>query len=756
MDRPIRRSKAIVGALAGLLVTVSAPLALAQRQDPSRLPDISAYPGLDGLDLSYDTIRIQGSTFILEGDVDLLYRDEDVRLMADELRFDGIEMSFAATGNVSFEQGELLLNGSSMSGDLDAGTMVMENPIGVAPGPVYVRAERIEQLEPGKFRFQKGIITPCNQTRPIWEFRSGSGTFKPESHVSMAWPHMRVKGIPIFGLPYIYWPLQDSQRQTGFMLPALGRSNRKGFMFSESFFWASSRSTDLTLTYENFSSAGHGFGGEFRHTLAESSSGFLRGYYLPGRQVTDEEAAAGASSFTSGYTINGAHVQGLPGGFILRSQANFISSIDFVRDFQDDVDRFLQRQSVLATDITKSWGSSTLTLVGDHRENFITNRASFIGRRLPQVKYQLRSSQVAGPVYLALQSSMARFEKFQVTADRDGTDSQDGGTYQRLDAFPELSVQLTQIPWLTFQPFFRWRSTWWSARESNRDEFRFVDESVFRNYYESGIEFVGPSFFRIFETPGSEYSPRLKHVIQPRVVYRRVRQLESDFLNRILDFDEVDTRILGRQDLQAEVTTRLFAKRYLNPRDDQRQVWQVFEFTFGRLMNLDPLPDEKLEALGAPRIQLPYFARTVVQPSNQVYLQASTDFTPALKPANLNLSARLTPVWGSLAVSWFRGVRSILDPEDPSRVLLDTNSHSARGDATLILFGRSLSLGGGAQLDLRETKVQALSGSIQWHLQCCSIGVDVRRFNFTGRQETQFGILLDLAQVGQVGFDNQR
>lgn len=754
-DRAVRRTAFLAAVLATLTCGLRAMPAEAQERQ-RELPDPSAYPGLESLDLSYDNIRIQGTTFILEGDVDLLYEDNDVRVLADELRFDAVELTFAATGNVSFEQGELLLNGTSMSGDLDAGTMVMENAIGVAPGPVYVRAERIEQLEPGKFHFDKGVITPCNQTTPIWEFRSGSGTFKPESYVAMAWPHVRVKGVPILGLPYVYWPLQDTQRQTGFLLPSIGRSNRKGFMVSESFFWASSRSTDLTLTYEHFSNAGHGFSGEFRHALAESSSGFLRGFYLPGRQLTPEEEAAGGISFVSGFAVTGAHVQGLPGGFVLRSQANFISSIDFVRGFQDEVDQFLQRQSMLAGDISKSWGASTLTIVGDHRENFLTNRTSFIGRRLPHVKYQLRSTQLAGPIYVALQSSAARFQKFQVNTTPTGTEKSQGGSYQRLDAFPELSVQLTQIPWLTFQPFFRWRSTWWSAHESRNNEFRYQDEPVFRNFYETGVEFVGPSFFRIFETPGSDYSPRVKHLIQPRVIYRRIRQLESDFLDRILQFDEVDGRVVDRQELVAEVTTRLFAKRFLNRQDDQRQVWQVFEFTVGRSMDLDPLDNEKLEAAGAPRVQLPYFARTVVQPTAAVSLRGSVDFTPTFKPANVSFTADLRPTWGAFTLSWFRGVRTGLDPDDPRLVLVSTTSHSARANTELRLFGGGLTLAGGAQMDLFKTKLQAVNAAVQWNLQCCSIGLDIRRFNFAGRQETQFGLLLDLAHVGQVGLDNRR
>lgn len=742
---------AFVAAASALLA--AGPLAA---QEPANLPDLDAYPGLENITLSYDSLRIVGTVFEMRGDIDLVDRANDVRLLADQLSFDVDTLAFEASGNVSFEQGEMLLNGSSMSGDLDAGTMQMDDAIGVAPGPFYVRAERIAQLEPGKFDVENGVVTPCNQTTAIWEFRSGSMTFEPGKYVKMAWPHVRVKGIPVFGLPWVYWPLQDSNRQTGLLMPAVGTSTRKGFMFSESFFWAINRSMDLLLTYENFSNAGSGFGGEFTHALGEGSAGNLRAYYLPGREITPEQAAEGQSSFASGFLVTGSHLQALPRGFVLRANANLISSTQFLRDFQDDVDRFLQRQSLVAADVSKSWGSSTLTMVGDHRENFIGTSGSFIGRRLPQIKYTLRSSQVAGPLYVALQASAARFQKFRVTLDNSGDEIREGGAYGRLDAFPEMSVQLTQIPWLTFQPFFRWRTTYWDSRQGPRDEFAFVREPLTRHFYETGVEVVGPQLFKIFEAPGSEYSPRYKHVIQPRLVYRRVRQLESEFLRRVIEFDEVDSRVIDRQDLIAEVTTRFFAKRYLNPRDDQRQVWQVFEFTVGRSFDLDPLDDELLESLGAPRVQLPWFVRTIVQPTATLYLQSNLSLTPSLEPANISLSSRVLHSLGYFNVTWFRGVRNFLDPLDPATVLVETSSHSLRADSSLDVFGRSLTLGGGVSMDLLQSKIQNVNGSLQWNLQCCSIGVDVRRFNFAGRQETQFGLVLDLAQVGSVGFDNQR
>ncbi len=744
-----------VGVALPLLASISlllSPGAAAAQQRRSALGEFAAYPGLENIELQYDSIRIVGTTFYLVGNVDLIDSEHDVRLLADELSFSPDTATFEATGRVSFEQGDLLLNGTAMRGDLDAGTMEMENVVGVAPGPFYIRGRLVQQLEPGKFRVEKGVVTPCNQTTAIWEFRAGSMTFKPGSYVKMSWPHLRVKGIPIFGFPFLYWPLQDSNRQTGLMIPAFGTSNRKGFMFSQSAFWAITRSLDLTLTYEHFANAGNAFGGEFRYALAQVQ-GNLRAYYLPGRSVTPEESAEGKIPFGSGFSLTGSHIQNLPGGFVLRARANLVSSTEFARGFSDDVNRFLQRQSLLSADISKHWGASTLALVSDHAENFNNKVSSTIGRRLPQIKYTLRSTQVAGPIYVSLQSSAARFQKLQKSQKRKG-EVIDGGAYQRFDAFPEVTVQITQIPWLTFNPFFRWRATYWTHSQTKK-EFKFVNKPLFRNFFETGIEMVGPSIVRIFERPNSEYSPRLKHLIQPRLVYRRVHQFKVKD-SRIIQFDEVDAELRAdQQDLRFEITTRLFAKRYLNPNDEQRQVWQMAEFTVGRAWDLQPgLP--QLERADAPRILLPYFTNIIVQPTNRVYLRSDMNFSASFQPANFSLNATINGETTRFGLTWFRGVLTVLDPSDLTQVLVDTNSNSLAASANFSLFARKLTVGAAVALDLFQSEVRSVDASLAWNQQCCSLGLNVRRLNFTDRQETQFSFLLTLARVTTLGFDNHR
>ncbi len=706
-------------------------------------------------EVQYRNVRIEGSVFHLTGDVDIIDNQRGIRLLADSISFDTEELSFEATGNVSFGQGALLLNGSAMRGDLDDATLEMEDVIGVAPGPFYVRASHLEQIEPGKFRGDNFVLTPCNQSTSIWEFRGSSMTFKPGKYVRMSWPHLRVKGLPLFGLPFMIWPLQDSARQTGLLIPALATSSRKGFSVAETFFWAINRSADLTLSYEHYANAGNGYSAEFRHALGDSANGSVRAYFLPGKEATQEEKEAGKFSFSRGFLISAMHIQPLPGGTTFRLGADSVSSTEFARQFQDDINKFLQRQSYFTGELTKSWGANTLSLVGSSTQRFDSNTLSTIGRRLPMLRYSLRSTQLLGPIYVAAQASVARLQKLRIEEKARGAKS-DGGVYNRFDMHPEVSVQLTQIPWLTFNPFFRYRSTRWSHR-TRQDEFKFGANPISRNFYETGVEMVGPQLFKIYDTPGSSYSPRLKHIIQPRLVYRRIHPINAKpkELARIILFDEIDFSVADSQSLTAEITTRLFAKRYPDPNAEERMVWQSAEITVGRTYNLQPLTLAE-EEVGVPRVRLPWFLRARLTPSATFYIQGDMSFTPSFTPASYTVSAEARGAGSGLGLSWFRGVSNFLDPQDLSQVLVQTTSNTLQVWGNVSLFAQRLTLGSRAGMDLFRNQLQNISGSVQWNLQCCSLGVDIRRLNFFDRQETQFALLLNLAQVGSFGFDSHR
>ena len=81
-------------------------------------------------------------------------------------------------------------------------------------------------------------------------------------------------------LPCVYYPIQDDDRATGFLLPTYGTSTLRGQAISNAFFWAIGRSQDATFFHDWFTRAGQGAGAEYRYVAAAQSSGNLRVYRL--------------------------------------------------------------------------------------------------------------------------------------------------------------------------------------------------------------------------------------------------------------------------------------------------------------------------------------------------------------------------------------------------------------------------------------------------------------------------------------------
>ena len=89
-------------------------------------------------------------------------------------------------------------------------------------------------------------------------------------------------------LPVFYYPIQEDDRATGFLIPTYGSSTLKGQMLSNAFFWAIGRSHDATIYHDWMSKAGQQLGGEYRYVLGPGSQGDSRFSWLDENRVTDQ------------------------------------------------------------------------------------------------------------------------------------------------------------------------------------------------------------------------------------------------------------------------------------------------------------------------------------------------------------------------------------------------------------------------------------------------------------------------------------
>ncbi len=135
------------------------------------------------------------------------------------------------------------------------------------------RGDEIHKIGPKKYRIVGGNFTTCVQPTPRWEMQSRSITLTLDDYALLKNALLRVKHVPLMYLPIFYFPIQEDNRATGFVMPIYGSTTARGQSLSNAFFWAISRSQDATFMHDWFSKAGQQMGGEYRYILAPGSEG---------------------------------------------------------------------------------------------------------------------------------------------------------------------------------------------------------------------------------------------------------------------------------------------------------------------------------------------------------------------------------------------------------------------------------------------------------------------------------------------------
>ena len=157
-----------------------------------------------------------------------------------------VKRRLVAEGNVVFIRGEERLSGDRVEMD-ESGRGFFENAVGFVEPGVFIEGRRVERVDDDTYRVEGGKFTSCAQPNPRWSFTASSARVEVDDKVVAKNSVLKVKGIPVFYAPYIYYPIRRDGRSTGFLFPHFGYSSYRGFNVGTGFFWAMGRSLDQTL-----------------------------------------------------------------------------------------------------------------------------------------------------------------------------------------------------------------------------------------------------------------------------------------------------------------------------------------------------------------------------------------------------------------------------------------------------------------------------------------------------------------------------
>jgi LPS-assembly protein len=262
---------------------------------------------------------------------------------------------------------------------------------------VYFYGESIEKVDVDKYRIDKGGFTTCVQPTPRWEIVSGRATVNLNDYAILRNAVIHVKDVPVFYLPIMYYPIQDDDRATGFLLPTYGRSTFRGQSVSNAFFWAISRSQDATILHDWFTSRGQGVGTEYRYIASPQAQGDFRFYYLKEKasNIATESGTVVEPGRTS-YQVIGNVTQALPLGLRARARVDYFSDITSQQLFNNNLYQMTFSTRSVGGGVSGAWRGLSLSGTYQRNESFFSSASSFVSGQTPGVAVSYTGSGSAG------------------------------------------------------------------------------------------------------------------------------------------------------------------------------------------------------------------------------------------------------------------------------------------------------------------------------------------------------------------------
>jgi LPS-assembly protein len=684
----------------------------------------------------------------------------DTQLFADEAEVFSDADRVRASGNVVFVSATNRISADRMEYNTRTRTGTFYDASGIAnlegrgfdrslfgtqEPDAYFWGQTIEKLGPRTYRISHGGFTTCVQPTPRWEFVSNEVTLTLEKHALIKNAVLKVKDVPVFYLPALYYPINKEDRATGFLIPIYGSSDTKGQTLSNAFFWAINRSQDATFYHSYHSKSGQSFGGEYRYIEAPGSAGNFQTTIVQEPETITYQQSNGTSNVVPGidsYTISGTVMQQLPKRLRVTGNANYFSSLVAQQRYQQGIFAATNRTRTFGINAVGSWGANTLSSTVDRNETFTNDTDSTIAGSLPRVNYSRAEKPLFGsPVYFGAGTEYVNLIRTGHTATVDAPLG-----LNRIDLVPSLRFPFTRLQYLTFNSSMRFHETYWS--ESLDDRGRRVADGIQRHYFDLATSITGPVFTKIFNTPGSGYAQKWKHVIEPSLVISRKTQIDNEA--NIVKLEGTDFAVGGHTDYVYGVNNRFYAKKETSREILNVSLSQTY-YSDDRAATVDPNYQSSFGQL-PPNHFSPLTLQAHASPTTVTDLTFRAEYNTQVHAlSSLATNGGLSKGWIFVNAGWS------LNRQIPTTVGAPvlTASHYLNAITAIRKPGNAWSATYGFNYDLKNTDFLNQRLIAHYNTQCCGLLIEYQKFNFGTRSGTvgvptdhRFNLSFTLAGIG--------
>jgi LPS-assembly protein len=411
--------------------------------------------------------------------------------------------------------------------------------------PFAFSGRMVEKLGPDRYVIHHGTVTSCELPRPKWTFSARRVVVDIGETAKIYDSFFRIKRVPIFYFPFTRHPVEKLPRQSGFLMPTFGTSSRKGTILGDSFYWAINRSMDATLGAELWTARGWAQHGDFRYQPSDNSYFFAR-YF----------GVVATTKSTNVFDQSGRDIQ-LFGGAYLPHQIRAVGTVDYLSSyvfrlsFAETFTQAINSEVKSAGFLSKNYNGYSFNLLAARYQNFqsTTPNDAVTILHVPSLEASSVDRSVRDTRF---------FWSFDAAAEglsRSEPDFHTSAVVGRFDVHPSISYSWIENGW-SLRPEVAVRDTYYTHRRLPTGGIgTTITDPVNRRALETSLELRPPAMARIFSRPF--LGQRIKHSIEPRVVYRYVRGVEN-FAN-IIRFDYRDI-LSNTNEVEVGLVNRIYGK----------------------------------------------------------------------------------------------------------------------------------------------------------------------------------------------------
>ncbi len=733
-----------------------------------------------------------GDVWTLSGNVVVHYRDYVLR--ADNIVYHQSTSELEADGHLQLTGGpnDVFINAAHGEMRLNMHTARFYNVTGSqgvrragrtvvysTTNPLLFSGRVLLQTGEGNYRIVDGSITNCRLPHPDWRVIARAIALD-DREASTKNAGFEFLGIPVFYLPYLRHPVDETDRASGFLTPVISNgSSIRGFTFGEQVYWAINRSTDMVLGTEYYSKRGWAPNGDFRYKGPGQDHLLARWNALLDRGV-EQDTGTGTTQFVNqgGVDVSASGRKDLSPATRIAGTVEYLSSYVYRLVFDDNYTQATSSQVASDVGLIHNHNGFLPSLSLDRFQTFASTANGDEAKilHLPTLRYDVLDRPLgSSPLRWSLGSSLSYLNRsepdFHVR------------NVGRMDFYPHISLPFSAGGW-SFVPEAAFRDTFYTISQTpnhistNGGIPTISHDPLNREDLEASVDIRPPVLERDFKLPF--WNRELRHVIEPELTYRYVGGIGPAARN-VLRFDTADT-VTDTNEAGFSLTQRLYLHP-IHPKDCAPEdkdadgqcpaqprewaSWQIEQEFF-----IDPrfggalisgrrnIFESALDLTGAafltsPRNISPLISRLRFDAIKNLRIQWDLDYDPKRGQMDAdNLFAGYS--FGRTTFGVGHAMLNAVD-ENPG-----TSSPTLKSQIVQPFFefgkpsGNGFNIAANGSYDFEAGQIQYGGVQAVYNWDCCGLSMGYRRFELgtiqgTGRNEHEWLYGFTLANFGSVG-----